>query len=373
MKSDKIYFKNLNGLRFIAALMVIVCHIEQFKFIKGFQSYWIEISVFHRLGELGVNLFFVLSGFLITFLLMSEQKKTNKINIPFFYFRRALRIWPLYFLIVLLAFFILPHIDFMIWPGDAFFHKVQNGLLYKLFYFVFMLPNLGLISFGMVPYVSHLWSIGTEEQFYFIWPVIIRFSSKYKIHILILIVLLGVFLPIIFGLIDSVKYNFFIAFLGVFKISNMAMGGIIAFLLFTQHKYLAFILNKKAFFLSLVMFSILIIFGIEIPYFNSEFFSILFGLIILNLAVNTDLKFSLEQSSFKYLGNISYGLYMWHPIAVFLVLAISASLNFTSNWFVYTMSIITTIGFASLCYHFVELPFLKFKDKFAIIKSGGEK
>src|SRR5262245_16271974 len=105
--TDRIYFRNLNGLRFIAALLVIIHHIEQLKYIFGmpnnFSSSFVQI-----IGELGVILFFVLSGFLITYLLLEEEKRTDTIAVRNFYLRRILRIWPLYFLIVIIALAILP-------------------------------------------------------------------------------------------------------------------------------------------------------------------------------------------------------------------------------------------------------------------------
>ena len=91
--TDRLYFPNLNGLRFIAALLVIVHHIEQLKYIYGlpnnFSSSFVQI-----IGELGVILFFVLSGFLITYLLLEEEKRTTTIAVKNFYLRRVLRIWP---------------------------------------------------------------------------------------------------------------------------------------------------------------------------------------------------------------------------------------------------------------------------------------
>ena len=101
----KLYFKNLNGVRFIAAFMVLICHIELNKKFFNIPNYR-ETTKF--LGHLGVDLFFVLSGFLITFLLIKEKDLFGKINFKNFYIRRILRIWPLYFLIVIFSLFILP-------------------------------------------------------------------------------------------------------------------------------------------------------------------------------------------------------------------------------------------------------------------------
>mgnify|MGYP000751166612 CR=1 FL=1 len=99
--ASPIYFKGFNGVRFIAASAVIVHHIEEYKavYLFGRDDLWARPFVY-QLGRLGVALFFVLSGFLITYLLLAEKQKTGTIAIRKFYIRRVLRIWPLYFLIV---------------------------------------------------------------------------------------------------------------------------------------------------------------------------------------------------------------------------------------------------------------------------------
>lgn len=89
------YFKNLNSVRFIAATFVVIHHIEQLKGLAGY-----PYRSWYVLGRTGVILFFALSGFLITSLLLAEQRETGCIHLRKFYVRRALRIWPLYYLIV---------------------------------------------------------------------------------------------------------------------------------------------------------------------------------------------------------------------------------------------------------------------------------
>lgn len=171
MNKQKIYFPNLNGLRFIAAFLVIIHHIEQFKSISNFENYWDKIPFIGIIGKLGVILFFVLSGFLITYLLLTEEQSFKKISIGKFYVRRILRIWPLYFFIILLAFLILPNIDLFVLPN---FDKdvIYSNLFLKLLLYAIFFPNLVLSLLGVVPYASHTWSIGTEEQFYLVWPVL---------------------------------------------------------------------------------------------------------------------------------------------------------------------------------------------------------
>ena len=107
MTMSKIYFPGLNGIRFIAATMVIIAHIEGFKNKMG---YWNinDNNVINQLGNQGVKIFFVLSGFLITYLLLKEKARFKSIDVRKFYIRRILRIWPLYFLVLLGGFFIIP-------------------------------------------------------------------------------------------------------------------------------------------------------------------------------------------------------------------------------------------------------------------------
>ena len=193
-----VYFPNLNGLRFIAAMMVIIHHIESMKSIFKWSSNIDNATIF-LFGKMGVILFFVLSGFLITYLLLNEEKNNSTISIKQFYLRRIFRIWPLYFLIIILSLFILP-----LFPALNF--RISNYQLFydsfwiKILFFVFFLPNLVLARYGIMPYASQSWSIGVEEQFYIIWPWLIKLF-KNRIAMVI-----GVFIG--YHLINSFLYFF---------------------------------------------------------------------------------------------------------------------------------------------------------------------
>ncbi|GIV43810.1 MAG: hypothetical protein KatS3mg035_0933 [Bacteroidia bacterium] len=105
--SRKIYFENLDGLRFLCFLSVFFFHSfhTDFDYIKtNYIYHFIKRDLFGN-GNLGVNFFFVLSGFLITYLLIEEKKLNGKINILKFWIRRILRIWPLFYLCVIIGFF----------------------------------------------------------------------------------------------------------------------------------------------------------------------------------------------------------------------------------------------------------------------------
>lgn len=375
MKKENIYFPNLNGLRFIAAFLVLIHHIEQFKAIYGVANSQVKIPFIGIIGKLGVVLFFVLSGFLITYLLLVEEKTIKKISISKFYMRRILRIWPLYFFIILLAFLVLPNIDVFILPNYGK-DVMYSNLSWKLLLYVFFLPNLVLSLYGIVPYASHTWSIGTEEQYYLVWPVLLKHIKKYRVLLMFAIIIIYLAVKFFF----TTSFASFIphhkilrSFWNSFPIDCMAIGGIYAILLFQKHRFLKYLLRNDLFYASILIVSILMIKGVRIPNFHYEFYSVFFGIIILNFSVNDKIKLSLENKILNYLGSISYGLYMYHPIGIVLALSISLSLDFSTNWILYPLSLALTILMSSLSYTYFESYFLKFKKRFSYIRSGHAK
>ena len=372
MKKQKIYFPNLNGLRFIAAFLVIIHHLEQLKSISKIENYWDAIPFIGIIGKLGVILFFVLSGFLITYLLLAEENSFKKISIKEFYMRRILRIWPLYFLIITLAFVVLPNIELFTLPGYSK-DVIYSNLAWKLILYAIFFPNLVLSLLGTVPYASHTWSIGTEEQFYLVWPVILKYIKKHRILLMVGIIIS--YLAIKFFLLTSfgnyIPYsNVIRAFWNSFPIDCMAIGGLYSILLFQKSKYLKYIIRNDLFYFSICLMTLFMIKGIYIPYIHYEFYSVFFGLIIINFAVNKKIKISLENTILNYLGNISYGIYMYHPIGIVLTLYISLSFDIHTNWLIYPLSLILTITMAGLSYKYFESFFLKFKVRFSKILSG---
>lgn len=375
MKKENIYFPNLNGLRFIAAFLVLIHHIEQFKVIYGVANSQVKIPFIGIIGKLGVVLFFVLSGFLITYLLLVEEKTIKKISVSKFYMRRILRIWPLYFFIILLAFLVLPNIDVFNLPNYGK-DVMYSNLSWKLLLYVFFLPNLVLSLYGIVPYASHTWSIGTEEQYYLVWPVLLKHIKKYRILLMFAIIIIYLAVKFFF----TTSFASFIphhkilrSFWNSFPIDCMAIGGIYAILLFQKHRFLKYLLRNDLFYASILIVSILMIKGVRIPNFHYEFYSVFFGIIILNFSVNDKIKLSLENKILNYLGSISYGLYMYHPIGIVLALSISLSLGFSTNWILYPLSLALTILMSSLSYTYFESYFLKFKKRFSYIRSGHAK
>ena len=289
--------------------------------------------------------------------------------------RRILRIWPLYFLIIILAFFILPYFEIFTFPG---FGKdiVYSNLVWKLLLYAIFFPNLVLTLLGIVPYASHTWSIGTEEQFYLIWPVLIKYLKKNRI--LLMLTIIVTYLIFQFFLLSSfanyLPYKELIRSIWyTFPIDCMAIGGLYSILLFQKSKLLKYLLRNDLFYFSICLVTLLMIKGVYIPYIHYEFYSVFFGLIILNFSANNKIKISLENKVLNYLGNISYGLYMYHPIGIVLAIAISVLIDYKNNWLLYPLSLFLTITIAGISYKYFESYFLKNKKRFSSILSGNIK
>lgn len=368
----KIYFPNLNGLRFIAAFLVIVHHIEQFKKNLDLHNFYYELPFIPIIGQLGVILFFVLSGFLITYLLLAEEEVTGTISIKDFYIRRLLRIWPLYYLIVILSFFILPFIPFLE-VGDYGSHLFDSYNIKLLLFFLF-LPNLAVIAFPPVPFASQAWSVGVEEQFYLLWPILMK-KSKNKLKLLLGVILIyfmvkyGITIYVkLFGASKITDYSY--GFFSNFSIDCMAIGGLFAYSIYKKKTVLKYMFSKYSQVVTYLMLFLLIGFGIKIPYVHYEVYALLFGMAIVNLAANKKTIVNLENSTLNYLGKISYGVYMFHSLAIVITLKGLNMFGITNTLLQYVVSILLTVIISGLSYKFFESYFIKKKVKFSKILSG---
>ena len=149
--SEREFFGSLNGLRAIAALLVVWHHCHQ----------GIDFGrIGTRMGHVGVSLFFVLSGFLIVTLLIRERRKTADIDLRAFYGRRTLRIMPLYYAVVILTLLFVLGFD----SGSSEAEALRVGLPYLLTYTTNWVP--------VVSFLAITWTLATEEQFYLFWPQI---------------------------------------------------------------------------------------------------------------------------------------------------------------------------------------------------------
>lgn len=370
MTSDRIFFPNLNGVRAIAALAVVLHHIWQFLQITGKLN---EFEGFVTIiGKLGVTLFFVLSGFLISYLLFAEEKKTGTIFIKDFYIRRMLRIWPLYYTIVILSFFILPHIELLSLPAE-YWGKIEQNFGMYLTLFLLFLPNLALSKGGVLPYGSQSWSVGVEEQFYLIWPLLMKFFKNKLVVIFGTIIVYFVVDLLIKSLSKSIP-DYVKNFVLFFQIYSMAIGGFFAYLAFYgKEKWQKWVLNYYVFGGALFIFMILIYLSKT----RQVYYSVPFAIIIYNLACNPSLKTLLESKILNYLGKISYGIYMYHCIAIVFSIRLLDYLvpriQYNTLQYKATLVILVlvfTIFLSDISYRFMEKRFIKLKTKYSKIVSG---
>lgn len=370
-KSAGVYFPGLNGLRFFAAMAVAVSHVELLKQYAGLPNRYDDPAVY-ELGRLAVTLFFVLSGYLITYLLLVEKKSTRTIDVKQFYIRRILRIWPLYFLLVGLAFFVFPHVSALRLPQHA-----EYSLAATLPLFVLFLPQLALSIFAPVPYAEPAWSIGVEEQFYLLWPLLMR---RFKSFVTLAIVVIVTILAARYGALamaqanradaDALRvWNAVINYFYFTRIECMAIGGLFAWLVF-EKKGLGFLHSRAT---QLVVYAItayLLIIDAGKPIFSYGWYSLLFGVLIVNVSTNPRSLLKLSWKPFDFLGNLSFSIYMFHEVAIRAVM--SATGNGLPDPALYTASLALTLVIAAATYSLVERPFLRLKSRFAVVPSGDD-
>lgn len=370
------FFPGLNALRFFAALAVIVGHVELIKLGMGLDN-WYNFSVKLNLGGLGVYFFFVLSGFLITYLLLKEKDKYNTISIKKFYLRRVFRIWPLYYLLVLLGFFILPYIHAIDLP--YYKQHFEINFSYNLLFYLLILPNVAFAIYPAVPHIGQSWSIGVEEQFYIFWPLLIKKAKNIGQLIIIsfvFIIILKAILLVFFKLNPQNQTLLYIKnFLVMCRFESMMIGAYGAYLLFYEkQKILRVIYHPAVFYFSLLSFLPInyIVFDSFIQDGIHLILSAQFLIIILNISTNSACKHKLTNPILDYLGTISYGLYMYHLMIIPVIIFLAKNyLNYTGsqtleNILVYVFSVLISIMFSAISYKYFESYFLKYKKTYNI-------
>lgn len=331
--------KGLDGLRGISVLLVIMSHAVIWPVIGVTNPALLSVLSPH----VGVSIFFVLSGFLITFLLIREKEATGKIDIFSFIKRRALRIFPLYYLAILF-------LAIMDVTGKA---GITNCIYpYALTYTINFVPKACAFSA-----MSHFWSLSVEEHFYLFWPIIFAFGKRTAIATISLLV----FGCLYFG--TSLYEPTTLYYLGRWTFPAMLpilVGCLVAFVCNVDH-------IKKTFSSPTIsgILLISIVAGLTAPAFikSETAWLVSVGALVLYIYHNQEslLVKLLELKPLVAVGIISYGLYVWQGV-------------FTGNGTYRTghvfppsvdIGVWLTFVVAPLSYLFFEKPLLKLKKKYS--------
>ena len=366
-----IYFKDLDALRAIAFLAIFLHHgFFTFEPSVAASPAFLAVDVVTKPAWLGVPFFFSLSGFLITYLLLSEQQLHGKINVGKFYVRRILRIWPLYYAVVLFGFLIFPLLRGLV-LHDPY---VENATLWK--YLVF-LGNFDIIENGL-PYGAGLgvtWSLSVEEQFYLIWPVLfILVPASFRIGFAVLLFALSHFLMQAWDL----SYTHTLG-----SMSDLAMGALLAFLSFSRKPLFNTLTELPGVVISgIYLLGIAHLYSWTLYEIGNRVFVSLFMVFVLFdqcFCKNSPLKLR-KFPLLGYWGRLTYGLYLLHTIGNFIVSnALKPFREQIGQPILADMviqpvaSLLLTMGMAYLSFRYFEKPFLDLKSKFkttGIVKAG---
>jgi peptidoglycan/LPS O-acetylase OafA/YrhL len=312
---------SLDGLRAIAISLVVVGH-------------WVELryrsDVAGAFANLGVRIFFVISGYLITTLLLKEHARTSTIRLRDFYVRRAYRILPAAILYMLPVFVIFRH-------EMRWYHMVAAALYLTNF------------DYAHPWFLGHLWSLSVEEQFYFLWPGVLKRWHRHRVAILVGVV---AFAPVYRVICHSLKMHgradeTFPAVADV-----LAMGCLLA--IFAER--LPKIRNWWALAMLMPVALVPVYLGVLRFHIDALLLFVLWPLMHVSIAglllhvVQTP-YWILNLRPVVWLGKISYSLYLWQQLFVFG--------THSKPWY----GVLFAVGMASLSYYAVEQPLLRLREK----------
>jgi len=345
------FFESLDGVRFFSIVAVIWHH----SMPEG-------VGEFFTRGFLGVDMFFVLSGYLIVTLLLREKDKQT-ISLKGFYIRRALRIFPLYFGVLFVI-----ATGLFVFSGDK---PEVNSYISLLPVYIFFLANFSLAH---IPTMSIYWSLATEEQFYILWPVLEKFLKKSTI-LFILAIVIFINQLINFGFFD----NFIASLYGVEKVSlsildttftPICLGVLLAHLLHAKNTFAYFWKILKYKFSSLALFLLLILTIYYSPSDLSGFPRLLIQLVMLawlaSLVVRDDHWIApfMTWSPIKRLGQISYGMYIFHLLTLHVARIILEKFNLYTFIWPFLACLLLTVIVSELSFRLYESPILSLRKKF---------
>jgi peptidoglycan/LPS O-acetylase OafA/YrhL len=369
---NTIYLKGLNAIRFLLAMLVVLQHSRQNLLqyeISAYSGQFLLCS-----GRMAVEFFFVLSGFILTHLAINELHKSGTLHLKHFFMRRILRIFPLYYLDVLLGYLLLGVCYPLLKGSDYLGFPWQEGLLYHLF----LLPNFLIAKYNTnVGFLYALWSIGVEEQFYLFFPFLFPFVWKQKNAIMVILsITLAFFLWHYFwcNATPVVRYTLIQRFIQITTFYFMFLGCSAALVLHYYKDIIWRLGSNPVIYSTIFLLFLYIVVSPVQPY---DPYHLLYGIVfccLIYVVINPFSRISdyLEFAPLRYLGGISYGIYIFHPIISYpmrFVLEANPVLLQTVHRFpllYYCTITLFTIGAAHLSFQYFESYFLRLKTKIQI-------
>lgn len=352
------YYKKLDGLRALAVFAVMITH-------------WIYLDVVVKLGFgfWGVNLFFVLSGFLITEILLKQQYCNQKRSeiLKKFYIKRTLRIFPIYYLVIIFALFL----------------NLDNSRSFAGYTLTYTLNFYNVFTGDIGTSLSHLWSLCVEEQFYLVWPILLLIVKPLNhLKLIIAMIVLAILIRFVFFAVKVPNYSIYNYRMMPACMDALGIGALLAYLKLNKAGLLEQLLKKIYIpFIALCLF-IIVVFLLKDTGIISEtlfrFFVSVCSFFLIGCSIfkmNNRFGRFLENKVIQYLGRISYGLYLYHFIVSSLLngwyhnywdsiaTSIPAVLRYNSYLISFPLYLAITIALASLSYYIIEKPFLKLKEK----------
>jgi len=364
------HLPELDGIRGIAICFVVVFHCSSIASpATPLASFYVRVA---SIGWIGVDLFFVLSGFLITAILLDTFDSRNYFRS--FYTRRILRIFPLYYLSVglwTLAVWLLP---------SNFFEP--NQTISTLSYWVYLQNWLPLFHVSPPKVLIHFWSLAVEEQFYLIWPIFIRYTAKRGTTqtLCFVTVLVAVVLRAVLVLLGSTEVAFYFT---LSRIDALAIGACIAVYFRIRGTLVPFRRSGAAFFL-IGSATVLLIMFQQHGFYNLNPVVLLVGMFPLGLVFGCFLivlltgpgsgllRVFFRNRVLRFIGRISYGIYVFHwPIMLISKEVWPETIeDFWLRQIIFLMFVTTcSVAVAYLSFRYFEAPILSQKNKLAPLES----
>lgn len=317
-----------------------------------------------RSGAFGVSVFFAISGFLITTLLLREQLKRGRISLRDFYIRRTLRIWPLYYATLALYVLLVLALQRDTGRDKIFFHYLPGYLTFTYTWFAGWEASGAIFNFA--------WSLSVEEQFYLIWAGVLR-VLRGALPVILMCLLIGIRAATYIGVVGRIVSTDSLVWRMAAGIAvPICLGAILAQMLHSEKWFLRIrtLLGQRwsaALFLLVLIVSLAPSAGIW-EWVCWPAACLLVGACVIR--EDNGIAWFLRWKPMAYIGVVSYGMYMLNTLVLDCLKLMFNRLGPHHPLFQFPIALVGTIFVAGLSYRFLETPFLRLKERFSQLRSA---